>query len=255
MRGATTNSDGIITLGNSDLSHFLTLFPGRSGNPNPFISWKDGDPLRFARDAGPYLCTELMRIESNGNVGIGTTNPESKLEVDGQVKITGGSPGEEKVLTSDSDGLAHWEQNKFGFFVCPSNPMTIANGTLVTLTNFSESFNDGNGFNSSSGEYTIPTDGVYQFNMKIAWRIYSGTSNVSATIDQYLYKNTLPFEKISESVQISTSTSYKYVTLSGIVKANSGDIITFKISFTSTQNIYLDRANSTLTTVSGYKIY
>lgn|GEM_PF-1855520 len=43
------------------------------------------------------------------NVGIGTTNPGAKLEVAGQVKITGGSPGAGKVLTSDAAGLASWQ--------------------------------------------------------------------------------------------------------------------------------------------------
>ncbi|MDZ7586601.1 MAG: hypothetical protein U0946_02505, partial [Patescibacteria group bacterium] len=45
----------------------------------------------------------------SGNVGIGTTAPGAKLEVGGQVKITGGTPGANKVLTSDSVGLATWE--------------------------------------------------------------------------------------------------------------------------------------------------
>jgi len=52
-----------------------------------------------------------FRIDSQtGNVGIGTTNPspEAKLEVAGQIKITGGSPGVGKVLISDAAGLASW---------------------------------------------------------------------------------------------------------------------------------------------------
>ena len=32
-----------------------------------------------------------MNISTNGNVGIGTTSPGAKLEVNGQVKITGGT--------------------------------------------------------------------------------------------------------------------------------------------------------------------
>jgi hypothetical protein len=48
-------------------------------------------------------------FNNGGNVGIGTNTPDAKLEVNGQVKITGGSPGNGKVLTSDADGLATWQ--------------------------------------------------------------------------------------------------------------------------------------------------
>jgi hypothetical protein len=53
--------------------------------------------------------TEKIRVLSAGNVGIGTASPGAKLEVAGQVKITGGTPGLNKVLTSDAAGLATWQ--------------------------------------------------------------------------------------------------------------------------------------------------
>ena len=52
-----------------------------------------------------------MTIATNDNVGIGITNPGAKLEVAGQIKITGGTPGVGKVLTSDAMGLATWEDS------------------------------------------------------------------------------------------------------------------------------------------------
>ena len=55
-----------------------------------------------------------LSIMSGGEVGIGTTAPGAKLEVAGQVKITGGDPGAGKVLTSDGDGLASWESASAG---------------------------------------------------------------------------------------------------------------------------------------------
>ena len=53
--------------------------------------------------------TQLFLDNGSGNVGIGTIAPSTKLEVAGQVKITGGAPGLGKVLTSDLSGLASWQ--------------------------------------------------------------------------------------------------------------------------------------------------
>jgi hypothetical protein len=81
---------------------------------------------------------ERMSILDNGNVGIGTNNPSAKLEVNGSVKITGGTPGTGKVLTSDANGLATWENEtfsnteRFGFKV---------KGNLSTATNLSVVYN------------------------------------------------------------------------------------------------------------------
>lgn len=56
--------------------------------------------------AGPYNINLLPA--GGGNVGVGTNTPSAKLEVAGQVKITGGNPGANKILTSDAAGLASW---------------------------------------------------------------------------------------------------------------------------------------------------
>lgn len=61
----------------------------------------------------------------NGNVGIGTTSPGSALEINGQIKITGGTPGVSKVLTSDGVGLASWVTPSVG---------SIDNFTLKTVS-------------------------------------------------------------------------------------------------------------------------
>jgi hypothetical protein len=53
--------------------------------------------------------SDISINKSTKNVGIGVYNASAKLEVDGQVKITGGSPAIGKVLTSDASGLATWE--------------------------------------------------------------------------------------------------------------------------------------------------
>lgn len=54
---------------------------------------------------------ERMVIKADGKIGIGTNTPSTALDVNGQIKIQGGSPGVGKVLTSDATGLATWEAN------------------------------------------------------------------------------------------------------------------------------------------------
>ena len=78
---------------------------------------KDDELLIYSR-----FRTRIM----GGNVGIGVDDPDAELEVNGQIKVTGGSPGENKVLTSDANGLASWEEATSGTDVGP-NYGTVVN--------------------------------------------------------------------------------------------------------------------------------
>ncbi|MBE0639812.1 MAG: hypothetical protein IH598_14935 [Bacteroidales bacterium] len=85
-------------------------------------------------DAGEkWLKDEDNNLTYNlGKVGIGVNYPEAELEVDGQVKITGGDPGAGKVLTSDEGGTASWQ----------NSPMSILNvNQAVGYTNISTGLN------------------------------------------------------------------------------------------------------------------
>lgn len=77
---------------------------------------------------------ERMRIAANGNVGIGTATPGAKLEVAGQVKITGGAPGTGRVLTSDAAGLATWQTPAAGGMTALTGDVTASGSGSVTAT-------------------------------------------------------------------------------------------------------------------------
>ena len=73
-------------------------------------AWVESDPIFVVGngdDDGHR--SNSMTVLKNGNVGIGTTNPTEALDINGQVRIRGGSPAEGNVLTSDANGVGTWQ--------------------------------------------------------------------------------------------------------------------------------------------------
>ncbi|WP_413789403.1 beta strand repeat-containing protein, partial [Leptobacterium meishanense] len=66
---------------------------------------------------------------SSGRIGIGTKAPDAKLHVSGSIKITGGNPGEGKVLTSDANGLARWDNASLTAWSLTGNTISTTPGT------------------------------------------------------------------------------------------------------------------------------
>ncbi len=93
-----STSTGIFRIGISALEG---IDIGKMGD-FPFAGWIQSGYNGFAPDP-------LSLQPSGGNLGIGTTNPTSKLHIVGALKIVDGTHGAGKILTSDASGLASWQ--------------------------------------------------------------------------------------------------------------------------------------------------
>ncbi len=75
----------------SDNAYFGMLHEG-DNNVDTVVAWGDdlGDDLRFifARSGGPAEGEELLRVTSEGLVGVGTAAPSHRLQVDGSARAT-----------------------------------------------------------------------------------------------------------------------------------------------------------------------
>lgn len=90
-------------------------------------------------NTGANAQTKSGNFNILGNVGIGTTSPGAKLEINGQIKITGGNPAAGKVLVSDGNGLAAWTN--------AAQTKSCASGQSITA------------YNAATGAFTCGTGG------------------------------------------------------------------------------------------------
>ncbi len=131
-------------------------------------------PLRF-------MVNDIMRviIEPSGNVGIGITNPGAKLEVAGQVKITGGSPGDGRVLTSDADGLGNWQSPAVDGDSDSSNELNtslVLNGNILELTDNGGTLTTSLSALVNDGDWTIAGSDMY-LDAGVTGNVGIGTTN------------------------------------------------------------------------------
>ena len=91
-----------------------------------FIGTTNNTSMRFRTNN-----TVRMVLDSNGNVGIGTSTPQATLHVSGSsgttLRIVDGNQGANKVLVSDADGDASWAT--IGSIGVPINNLLAATGS------------------------------------------------------------------------------------------------------------------------------
>jgi len=85
--------------------------------------WADGYPVDFSSTAAHQFL-----IRAGGGMGINLTDPTTDLDVNGQIRIRGGSPAAGKVLTSGADGTATWETSS----AVPDNDWALSDDVLFT---------------------------------------------------------------------------------------------------------------------------
>jgi hypothetical protein len=129
--------------------------------------FRDGGYIVFQTGAKNNTFIERARMLDNGNFGLGTTSPSSQLDLTEQIRIRGGNPGLGKVLTSDANGLATWQNGlpdvNNGLYVNTGANRIRLGGPLVENTTITQGA-FGMTYNlNGSGDFNIQDNGVNTF--------------------------------------------------------------------------------------------
>ncbi len=76
--------------------------------------------------------SNALTILKNGNTGLGDTTPEATLDVEGTLQYVDGNQASGRVLTSDADGNASW-QDIPSSFTTPSITSTSSESVISAL--------------------------------------------------------------------------------------------------------------------------
>jgi|GEM_PF-4862619 len=77
----------------------------------------------------PSIMQQLNNIviNSNGNMGIGTNSPTNKLHINGSLRLVDGTQDNGKILVSDADVIATWQNSS------PPVVISSSSGVMISL--------------------------------------------------------------------------------------------------------------------------
>jgi len=184
-------------MGMAGTTDYLTFFA--SDVFGPAIYWDPGKDMRFGKGGAglynPYGFVEQMRIQSStGNVGIGTTAPVSKLDVNGNINFSGSVLYQGSPVLQVFGGFSS-ANTALGLGALANNPTGTSNtatGYGALLSNTTGSGNTASGF-AALGNYSAPGGNTavgYQALLGGATVSNNTGSNNTAAGYQALYSNT-----------------------------------------------------------------
>jgi len=181
--------------------------------------------------------TVILGDVNNTNVGIGTSTPSEKLEINGSIKIVDGNQGTGKVLTSDANGKATWVAPQDVTYFAEVRKSSNSNLNQYNYISFGTT-DFQQGITAGNNNFQIQDKpGIYRVSFKLTLQKSNGGSS-SQNIKFFLAKaysssNLIPGSEVYANVR-----NGDIITISGekIVQLNAWESIGI-FSDTSSNNV------------------
>ena len=199
-----------------------------------------------------------------GKTGINTLYPSTTLDVNGVVKIRGGAPGANKVLTSDAIGNASWKpvppyvapaKIAFGAYNPPGSSQVIS-GYSYTKILFTEAEEIGVA-NFSNGVFTAPETALYHFETFVTIPLQSATDVYLRIVVKNVSDNVIrSYESTQKNRSAASEKTFTVSTTTSLVAGNKVEVQLYHTSGSSINigfqgSLGVDRK----TRFQGYKIF
>ena len=248
VSGVSTFSSGIIVSAGSTGAPSISPV----GDSNTGIFFPSADTVCIGEGGA-----EVIRVDSNGNVGIGTNNPLVKTHIVGSGDIiaiestsntdrsaikyfTNGNDWELGARASSNSGYPNsfylfdnaasayrmiidssgrvLTPSQPAFFAYPNTNTSLGANTTLVLPN--TQFNIGSHYSTSTGRFTAPVAGVYHFS-------FGAQHNASVNDNIYLdlYVNGAQYSAVVRA-EMFTSSTFHVVNASATIYMNASDYAT-----------------------------
>lgn len=178
---------------------------------------------------------DKLSIKSNGNVGIGTTNPQAKLDVNGAITSSGNVTGLTGAFGNITISGNHITGNtpKVAVYKAASGSTQNIDATTDTVLDISTaSISDAN-FSNTSGAITISEAGIYEIHCSVG---------ITGTTGNYRYTGALTCklngvgqaEVQGGYVRATSGSQDSYIDMTHVLSVSANDVVTFAVKRIST---------------------